>query len=278
MTATLADGIHLTHGTHDGRVFNNHVHFTGDDLIAIVSYRQKPDGSVTYPDPCHDDIVFQNVGNYNFWGRGVSVVGGTRVAQENNKVSHTMGAGDKIASEASFFTYGVTSAIARGNLIADARGAAAAVHSPGTPSDGLPDQINQAALDLDGAAGFPLQGVRLIHNTVDGAGAGGLVARASTHASDLELTDNEFSAINLASGRTDVPVVWLVNFNAGPVLSIGNVFHDTDAQSHARWFLFNENSPGVTNLGHGNIFQENHSDSGQFLSRQLGVVPEEQRH
>jgi hypothetical protein len=222
--------------------------------------------------------VFQNVGNYNFWGRGVSVIGGTRVAQENNHVSHTMGSGLKIASESSFFTYGVTTAIARGNVILDARGAAAAIHSAGTSNDGLPDQINQAALDLDGAAGFPLRGVRLIHNTVDGAGAGGVLARASTAASNLELVDNEFSAINLASGRTDVPVVWLMNFNAGPVLLIGNVFHDTSAVSHARWFLFNENSPGVTNAGHGNIFQENHSDSGQFVSRQIGVVPEEQLH
>src|SRR5262249_34122834 len=140
VTATLADGIHLTHGTHDARVFNNHVHFTGDDMIAIVSYCQKPDGSVTYPNPCHDDSVFQNVGNYNFWGRGVTVIGGTRTAQENNKVSHTMGSGLKIASESSFFTYGVTTALARGNIVLDARGAAAALHSPGTPNDGLPDQ------------------------------------------------------------------------------------------------------------------------------------------
>jgi len=42
--------------------------------------------------------------------------------------------------------------------------------------------------------------------------------------------------------------------------------------------LFNENSPSATNIGHGNIFQEDHSDSGQFLSRQIGVVPEEQPH
>src|SRR5439155_3785909 len=127
-------------------------------------------------------------------------------------------------------------------------------------------------------AGFPLQGVRLVHNSVAGAGAGGMLARAITQASNLELIDNEFSDINLASGRTDLPAVWLQNVGAGPVLMIGNVFHDTDAQSHVRWFLFNETSPSVTNLGHGNIFQENHSDSGQFLSRQLGVTPEEQRH
>jgi hypothetical protein len=172
----------------------------------------------------------------------------------------------------------VTTAIARGNLILDSRGAAAALHSPGTPNDGLPAQINQAALDLDGAAGFPLQGVRLIHNTVNGAGAGGMLARASTAASTLELVGNDFSAINLTSGRTDVPVVWLRNFNAGPVLLTDNAFHDTSAQSHARWFLFNENSPSATNIGHGNIFQENRSDSGRFLSRQVGIVPEEQAH
>jgi hypothetical protein len=172
----------------------------------------------------------------------------------------------------------VTSAIARGNLILDSRGAADALHSPGTNNDGLPDKINQAALDLDGAAGYPLQEVRLIHNTVEGAGAGGAVARDSTAARNLELVDNEFSAINLASGRTDVPVIWLQNVNAGPVLMTGNVFHDAGAPSHARWFLFNENSPGATNVGHGNIFQENHSDSGQFLSHQVGVIPQEQLH
>ena len=166
-------------------------------------------------------------------------------------VSHTMGSGLKIASESSFFTYGVTTALARGNVILDARGAAAALHSPGTPNDGLPDQINQGALDLDGSPSFPLQGVRLSHNSVNGTGAGGMLARATTAATSLELVDNDFTAI---------------------------VFHDTSAASHARWFLFNENSPSATNIGHGNSFQENDSDSGQFLSRQIGIVPEQQPH
>lgn len=35
---SLSDGIHVTQGSRNGRIINNQVLETGDDMIAIVSY------------------------------------------------------------------------------------------------------------------------------------------------------------------------------------------------------------------------------------------------
>ena len=66
---TRADGIHQTHGAHDGIIRRARVRNVGDDGIAIVSYGA--DGAV-----CHDIRVESPRFTGNQWGRGFSVVGG----------------------------------------------------------------------------------------------------------------------------------------------------------------------------------------------------------
>ncbi len=66
---TRADGIHQTHGAHDGIIRRAVVRNVGDDGIAVVSYGA--DGA-----PCHDITIESPRFIGNKWGRGFSVVGG----------------------------------------------------------------------------------------------------------------------------------------------------------------------------------------------------------
>lgn len=87
-----ADGIHMTDGSHDGQVISPTTVMTGDDGVAVVSYGQ--DGA-----PCHDITVTSPRVLGTTWGRGLSVVGGTRVTETNIDVERTDAAGVYIAAE-----------------------------------------------------------------------------------------------------------------------------------------------------------------------------------
>ncbi|REE87479.1 parallel beta-helix repeat protein [Paenibacillus taihuensis] len=89
---TQADAIHMTQVSHDITVQNNYVRGNGDDTIAVVSY--VPDGARSY----NIKILNNDVG-YNYWGRGITVVGGTNVEISDNSISNTDAAGIYIATE-----------------------------------------------------------------------------------------------------------------------------------------------------------------------------------
>jgi len=91
---TRADGIHLTAGSHDGTVVSPTVDDTGDDGVAIVSYRA--DGA-----PCHDIAVRSPHIHGTTGGRGLSVVGGTDVTVTDVDVRHSAAATVYLASEGS---------------------------------------------------------------------------------------------------------------------------------------------------------------------------------
>ena len=98
---SLADGIHMTNGSHDGVVNNAYTEWTGDDGIAVVSYRS--DGVIS------KNIVINNpVVNGTTWGRGVTVVGGENITYNNVTIANTDAAGVYIATEPSYDTYSVT--------------------------------------------------------------------------------------------------------------------------------------------------------------------------
>jgi hypothetical protein len=100
---SLADGIHLTDGSNHIVISHNRVHNTGDDLIAVVSYRSaRLDSS-----PCHDIRIINNQIGSQTQGRGISVVGGSNIAIESNDVRSTSGAGIYLVSESKYNTYGV---------------------------------------------------------------------------------------------------------------------------------------------------------------------------
>lgn len=101
---TRADGIHLTMGAHDGQVIAPTVRNSGDDGVAVVSY--SADGAA-----CHDITVASPRVLGTTWGRGLSVVGGTRISETNIDVEKTSAAGVYIAAEGAPWYTGAPSAV-----------------------------------------------------------------------------------------------------------------------------------------------------------------------
>ena len=84
---TLADGIHVTAGSKNGRILNNVVRETGDDMIGVVSYTSssRPISPATVLASWNtrvENYLVRNIlvaGNQlggQYWGRAISVVGG----------------------------------------------------------------------------------------------------------------------------------------------------------------------------------------------------------
>lgn len=103
---TLADGIHVTGGSRQGWVLSNTVQDTGDDMIAVVSYR----GDVVRPGEransgpataqVSDVLVAGNSVTGSYWGRGIAVVGSQHVTVCANRIARvTRAAGLLLAQE-----------------------------------------------------------------------------------------------------------------------------------------------------------------------------------
>lgn len=91
---TVADGIHIT-GTSGGvKVFQNKVREVGDDMIAVVSYGGVNDYQV------NNVLIEDNDVAHNYWGRGITVVGGENITIRKNLTQYTAhGPGILIYSE-----------------------------------------------------------------------------------------------------------------------------------------------------------------------------------
>ena len=97
VTDTRADGIHMTDGANGGTVVSPVTRNTGDDGVAVVSYRQ--DGI-----PCHDITVTGARVEGTSGGRGMSVVGGTHITYTSFEVDGSAAAGVYVAAEGSWDT------------------------------------------------------------------------------------------------------------------------------------------------------------------------------
>ena len=193
---TLADGIHITAGSHDGRVLGNTVRETGDDMIGMVSYLG--DGSFTRNTAAelaatlprrtearlvHDVLVAGNDLAGQYWGRGISVVGGRDITILRNRIAEsTRAAAIYLAREANYVTFGVHNVRVQDNVIEKAqtttprysvghamagRTGHAAILLHG---DLFEDEYGQPAL----AAALALADIAIVGNRVDGAASGGL--------------------------------------------------------------------------------------------------------
>jgi parallel beta-helix repeat protein len=127
---SLADGIHITGGSHDGRVIGNTVRETGDDMIAAVSYlgngweermRTDPqwrDSALAWRGAVSNVVIEANDVASAYWGRGISVVGGRNISIKGNTIRNsTWGAGVFVGQEGGYATYGVRNVLVQGNLI-----------------------------------------------------------------------------------------------------------------------------------------------------------------
>jgi hypothetical protein len=183
---TLADGIHTTGGASDVLITGNTVGDTGDDMIAVVSYRD-------------NKVVSRNVlatGNTllgNAWGRGMSVVGGADVTFENNTVRGVQAAaGILVAQEDQWDTFGVDNVIVRNNRISD-------IENVIYPNGELPAQ--HAAIDVNTGGGTVTR-VRIEGNVISHASYGGVRMLGNVCRFEIDgtqLSDVQGTPINLSA-------------------------------------------------------------------------------
>lgn len=192
---TLADGIHVTGGSQDVRVSDNALTDTGDDAIAVVSYRG--DGAICQDVSVHGNRVTRS------GSRGLAVVGGSRVSFRNNVVAGSRYAGLYAASEPFYDTMACSDIRFSDNQLQDVNR---------LPRPDLPYQ----GILLSGRAGFPVERVLVENNRVSRAGFRGLEANA--HVVGALIRDNHLADVadmGLALGGRDMVATGNVVSGAG---------------------------------------------------------------
>lgn len=178
---TLADGIHMTSGSHYIDVDANQVSGTGDDMIAVVSYR-------TQPTAVHHINITRNVVADQTWGRGIAVVGGSDVKIAANTIRRSSAAGIYLASEVAYDTSGAWRVTVQGNLLdrcsIDSRSGHAAVMVFGRESAGGKDNRTGDIVIADNTirdsrkdgiwCGRQAVNVSLLRNLIERSGDNGL--------------------------------------------------------------------------------------------------------
>jgi len=195
VSRSLADGIHVTSGSSYGRVLNNNVKETGDDMIAVVSYIADPSTSATAIAADFDERKARNLNHHilianntlsgQYWGRGIAVVGGENIIIEHNSIDRTThGAAVYIARETSYLTFGVRNVLVRDNTITDVQTTnpqyTAGTVSPTAPKTGHGAIEIYAWLFTDEAANdrlrdaLSVQDIRIESNTINRARGDGV--------------------------------------------------------------------------------------------------------
>lgn len=176
--STLADAIHVTHGSRNVLVRGNVVRGVGDDMIAVVSYDNEPELT-------RNVLITGNVLEGNYWGRGITVVGGADVTIENNIVRNVqVSAGVLVAQEDSNHTAGSSGVLVEGNVIEN-------IQTATDRTDPRP-LTRQAAIDISTWSGTVTR-VAVIGNRVSNARFGGI--RLWGNVSAVRLADNRLSGI-----------------------------------------------------------------------------------
>ncbi|WP_240461975.1 right-handed parallel beta-helix repeat-containing protein [Burkholderia sp. Nafp2/4-1b] len=176
--STLADGIHLTHGSRNVLVEGNVVRGTGDDMIAVVSYQAE--GVLT-----RNVLIVGNSLEGNPWGRGITVVGGANVTISRNIVRNVqVSAGILVAQEDSNRTAGSSDVRVEHNVIAD-------IQTATGRTDPRP-VTQQAAIEVSTWSGS-VSRVTVIGNRVSHARFDGI--RLWGNVSGVRLADNQLSGI-----------------------------------------------------------------------------------
>lgn len=181
---TLGDGIHITGQASYITITGNTIHDTGDDGIAVVSY-QRDKG------PTHHITAVGNTVSNNKGGRSMSVVGGSDVLYENNKLSNSGNyACLYLAQEDSYKTMPISNVIARNNTLSNC----------GSPSTG------HAAVMLFTDSSVN-NGVQILRNDIEQSGQAGI--RMFGQNNDVTIDGNRVSgarqALQLPAGVKATP-------------------------------------------------------------------------
>lgn len=149
---TKSDSIHVSNHSSNIYIAGNVVRNSGDDCIAVVSYQRQKE-------TCSNIMIENNDVADQFWGRGITVVGGEKVTIRNNRVANTSRAGIYIASEGAYQTFGVDDVLVQGNTI---------VNCPGLFRL-FPDLIH-GAFEIYSNTEFPVQNILIENNKVENPG------------------------------------------------------------------------------------------------------------
>ena len=159
---TMSDGIHSTDGTAGSLVAHNFVRNSGDDGIAVVSYKGR--GAVTAM------RIQDNRVEHVRWGRGISVIGSTHTQIQRNHISGiAVAAGIIVAREASYDTPGASDVLIEGNTIED-------VQQSVNPLPGR-KRTGHASIELNSDSGdqaLGVQRVRVLNNAILGSAYDGI--------------------------------------------------------------------------------------------------------
>jgi hypothetical protein len=182
---STGDGIHTTTGSTDGIVAANTVRETGDDMIAVVNYGvgEPTVGNILIEE---NDVAGQ------YWGRGITVVGGRDVTIRNNRIAHTtVGAGVLIHSETSYETADVVNVKVEGNLIRDVQ-----TTQPAYDPDTKSKLTGHAAIDVYGQGSQNVRDVLIRNNTIENTAKAGV--RVQGNACNIGISGNRMSQIGSA--------------------------------------------------------------------------------
>ncbi|HEU4622273.1 MAG TPA: right-handed parallel beta-helix repeat-containing protein [Burkholderiaceae bacterium] len=153
---TLSDGMHITRASAYGRVLNNKIRETGDDMIGMVSLLgdnwTKTSAQVEVNsfserarrNVVHDIVVAGNDLAGQYWGRGISVVGGRGITIRDNKINRpTQAAAIYLAREPGYMTFGVHNIVVKNNYISEVQ-----TTNPVYSVKGIPAKSNQAGIEM----------------------------------------------------------------------------------------------------------------------------------
>lgn len=182
---TLADGIHINWGAHDGVVSKNVVRDTGDDMIAVVSFGV--DNLVS------NVVIENNLAESGPWGRGIAVVGGRNITIRGNtirRINHASAI--RIAREPQYGTAGSHNILVDRNTISDVQtGGYMLEKAKGRPT-------GQGAIEIygydNGEPQFEVRDVAIIMNEISDVGSNG-VRIIGKGICKIELRGNAFHRI-----------------------------------------------------------------------------------
>ncbi|HMJ14450.1 MAG TPA: right-handed parallel beta-helix repeat-containing protein, partial [Polyangiaceae bacterium] len=165
-----------------GIVAGNVVRETGDDMIAVVNYGL---GAPTVGNV----LIEENDVSGQYWGRGITVVGGRDVTIRNNRISRTtVGAGILIHSETSYDTADVRNVMIEGNVIRQVQ-TTAPVYNPEQKNK----ETGHAAIDVYGQGSQHVSQVLIRNNTIEDVAHDGVQVRGN--ACDIGISGNKLSLV-----------------------------------------------------------------------------------
>jgi hypothetical protein len=188
---STADGIHVTTGSGSGKVVGNVVRETGDDMIAVVSYGLgEPNvGPVLVAD---NDVSGQ------YWGRGISVVGGHDVVIRNNRISRTpFGAAILVHSETSYKTSNVRNVRVESNQIRDVQ-----TQKPAYNPARRWKKTGHGAIDVYGQGNQEVSQVYIANNSIEDADKDAILVRGNS--CGIDILENRASGVGRDAVRIEV--------------------------------------------------------------------------